>query len=141
MKKDTLYIWVIVLLVLVNALQIGAFVFMPKASKAPHHRPPSNFERKGVEMLGLDSEQAEQFSELAHKHGAIIDSLNEQEKLLTVRYFNAPEEVDLAEIEGILSEKIKVTNDHFNDVRSILRPEQLDRFETFKKEAINRIIR
>ncbi len=139
MKKETVYIWIIVLLVLVNALQLGSFVLRSKPPKPPHHAG-QDFKQKTIDMLELDTEQAKLFHALAQKHRKMMDSLNDQQAMLTKRYFNTPTETDLKKIETIQAEKINVTNAHFSEVKSILTPQQEKNFKTFKKEALERIM-
>lgn len=141
MKKETLYIWVIVGLILVNAMQLGAFLCRPKPPKPLKNQQHHDFRIKAVGVLNLNPEQKKQFNELADQHRAKMKELNEQQKLLTATYFNKPTESGLEAIQEIQSQRIEVTQSHFNEIKELLNPQQMPNYEAFKKEALQRILR
>ncbi len=141
MKRETLYVWIIALLVLVNAVQLGAFLFKPKPPKPPRQEQHQDFRGRAVEILNLSETQREQFYKLADKHGAEMEALNRKEKSLTAAYFDNPTELGLDAILTIQSQKVTFTQEHFNEIESIITVKQKPDFEKFKKEAIQYIIR
>ncbi len=141
MKKETLYVWIIAFLVLVNAVQLGAILLKPKPTAPPMHPPYADFKEKAIETLHLDEEQAKLFAKSAAKHRDEINKLNRKEKRMVAHYFQEPSSSGLEAIEAIQSEKIKVTQNHFEEIESMLNEQQLPDFETFKNEAIKRILR
>lgn len=141
MKKETLYIWIIAVLFLVNAAQLGVFLIKPKPPMPPRNEQHQGFRERAVELLNLSEIQREQFYKLSEKHAAEIEALNKKEKTLTTEYFDNPTELGLQAILKIQSQKIKVTQEHFNEIKSIITKSQKSDFEKFKKEAIQHIIR
>lgn len=140
MKKETLFLWIIAVLVLVNALQVGAFLIKPKPPRPSEHHH-QDFRERAVEILNLTKKQKEQFFTLAEKHSAEIHKLNQDANSLSAAYFDNPTEEGLNSILSIQSKKIELTEDHFIEIKSILTKEQLPKYEKFKKEAIQIILR
>lgn len=140
MKKESLYLSIIVLLILVNALQLSSFFFHSNPPRLPEHNHSQEFRERAVEILNLTKVQKEQFFILAEKHNAQMQKLIENENELTIAYFNKPTEKGLDALLSIQSKKIKLTDNHFADIKSILSKKQLSNYEKFKKEAIKTII-
>ena len=135
MKKDTLYKLIIGILLLLNLLQIGFFL----VGKKP---PPPNRNQgfDAVKILHLDKQQADQFLEISISHHEKMVKLQDLQKLATEKYFKNPTEAELAALKNIQSKKLKVTNEHYEEVKGILKPEQLPYFHTFKEKALQIII-
>lgn len=134
MKKETLYKIVIGVLLLLNLLQIGFFLV--------GRRPPPDRNRNfdPVKILHLDKKQADQFLEISISHHEKMVKLQDLQKLATENYFKNSTTEELEELKKLHTEKLKITNDHFNEVKSILKPEQLPYFQRFKDKALHIII-
>jgi hypothetical protein len=143
MKQKTLYLTLIVLLTTLNVVQVGAFLLRPKFD-GKHHRPPqrpSAFRDRAVQILKLDEHQELLFTEFGREHKQIIDSLNASQKQLLRSYFNAPQKHLLDSISMIESEKVAVTDRNFDQVKSILKEEQIKDFDEFKMQALEIILK
>ncbi len=135
MKREKVYIVIIILLLVLNIIQLVGSMMKPK------HRPHrDNFKANAVKILELNQEQIPQFEELVQSHRARMEDILKKQKGITQQYFDSPNEKSLEEISKIDSEKIKVTEKHFNDIESILNSDQIPAFEKFKKEAIKHIL-
>ncbi len=140
MKKETIYKWIIGILLVINGIQLAGFLFAPKPPGPPMHEG-GDFRDRAIKTLNLDSEQKELFFKSAEKHRTTIDSLNKKQKEIIVSQFNNPSETKLTTIKEIESQKIKATHTNFNEIKKILKPEQMPNFEEFKKQALQVIIR
>jgi len=136
MKKESLYTLIIAILLILNLFQLGAFLFAPKP---PHHN--GGFRDRAVEILNLNENQKQAFFISAQKHKEAIDDLVNEQKKLTISYFNNPSDALLNSIKEIEIEKIEVTQTNFNEIESLLTQEQKPKFEEFKKQALLLIIR
>jgi hypothetical protein len=135
MEKETLYKWIIAILLLINCIQLGGFLLAP--------RPPerANFKEKAVRILDLNPKQKDHFFKSAEKHRLTIDSLNREQKRISVSQFNNPSGDKLNMIKEIEIKKIKATQINFDEIKAILTGKQLSNFEEFKKQALQIILR
>lgn len=136
MKKNTLYIILIVVLLLLNVFQLSKFLFHPKPIK--HHE--ANFKDKAITLLELDKQQANTFFDFSKKHHKQINELQKKQKKLTSLYFEQASDSILDLITNLDKEKIIVTQNHFEEIKSILTPNQYANFEKFKQQAIHVIL-
>jgi periplasmic protein CpxP/Spy len=132
MKKETFYKVTIAVLIVLNLLQVGGRFLA--------QRPKGNPVNMAVKHLGLDDEQEKQFRELAQVHRKKMIDFRTRQASLTETYFNQPSDTLLNEVIFIERKKIEVTFQHFNDVKKMLKENQLDEFEGFKKRSIKRIL-
>lgn len=132
MKKTKLYIAIIVLLLILNIFQLGAHFFK---------RPP-NFEPKKIAAreLHLDANQEEQFFVLVQKHRSANRELLQTQQALLQTYFAAPIDSLLEKITQLEKNKILLAQNHFAEIKSILRPEQYPHLERFKMKAMQHIL-
>ncbi|MFA7116831.1 MAG: hypothetical protein WC140_06370 [Bacteroidales bacterium] len=157
MKKETIYKICIIFLLVLNLTQICWFVFSPKPPRnnrpmemgVPNNtnrldnmnRPDeNNFRDEFLMILDLDKEQKTQFKKLAKNHDRKIFDLQENQKKLTAEYFMNPSDSILNLIKEIGAQKIIVTENHFKDIKKILREDQYPKLKKFRKRALDIII-
>lgn len=134
------------ILLLLNLAMISFFFL----TKPPHPHGVNNrsFVRPADEIMQLDKDQNSQFLELASKHTKQIKTLEAEQRELLKPYFlstiDSPNQSVsdslVNEILRIEKQKIEKTQDHFQEVKSILKPEQKDKFKTFLEESLNFIL-
>lgn len=130
-------------------LNIGilAFFFFTK----PDRKPPRGnlrFQNEAIRILDLNKDQEQQFLKLVEVHGQQILSKDNELKELLKSYFKAlkndspsnNEETILSRIQATEALKLKLTYQHFKEVKSLLKQDQLDRYKTFVDEAMNKVI-
>ena len=134
MKKTKLYLIAIIVLLILNFVQLAIPFFL--------HGPPRGDGPKfnATEILHLNDDQKGNFDKIARAHHQKMVELQDQQKKLTEKYFAAPNPIFLEEIKTLEIEKIKFTNTHFEEVKSILNKEQMQYYQDFKDKAVNIII-
>lgn len=134
MKKTQIYIIIIVLLSVLNFVQL--------AGRFSEHQPKGKafFDQMAAKQMNLNEEQKVKFAKLTEKHKTEIDALQTQQKQLIGDYFSEPNDSLMLKISALEQAKIKSTNTHFSDVKSILKPNQYSGFESFKSNAVNHIL-
>lgn len=136
MKKETFYRILIGILLVLNLLQIGFFLFAK-----PPHPPKHKFRGRAPEILHLSEEQKFQFHNIARAHHKNMELFNGEEKKLIELYFEEESEEHLHQIQYIQQQKLEFTKAHFEDIRAMLEENQLSYFNEFKQEALQRIMR
>ncbi len=128
-------------LLLLN-LALIFFLFQGRPKKHHHKRV---FMNEVTEILNLDKSQHDQFEKLAKEHGKAIEALNVESHAVLESYFykvfseNNQSEKDslIQRFQTIEKAKVEVTNEHFREVKKILRPAQEQYFDKFLKRAVN----
>ena len=136
MKRETFYKLAIAVLLVLNILQVIPFFLKSKHSGHAFH-----FREKAIQILNLEDDQKAVFLKLTKTHNTKMKALFEEEKEVTNTYFKNPSDSLLNSIALIETEKIKVTNQHFSDIKHILKESQLEHFEDFKKRALQIILK
>lgn len=137
MKQDKLYL-IIIALLLINLTFVGITLFGQKSGRnnpRKHHKPSAK------KMLHLSPSQDEQFRKFSRQHHAAMVELQKKHKRCIERYFQEPNDSLLERIKNIEAKKILVTNEHFNDLKSVLREEQLYNYDEFKEKAVRYILK
>ena len=67
--------------------------------------------------------------------------LRDEQKQLVKNYFLKPTDSLLNRIKNIEAEKIKITEKHFENMRSVLKEDQLSYYKDFKHEILKSILR
>ena len=104
-----------------------------------------NFRPKAMEILQLDTSQQTTFVQLAERHNQQMKALSEQQRVHLKSYFGSlldstkvsDTAVLIQEIPQREREKVEITYQHFQEVRSLLTEEQLPYFEQFVSQALN----
>lgn len=137
MKRDTIYKLIIVVLLVLNLLQLGKFIWMPKFSRP---RKMDLFANKAVTIMQLDSNQKQTFLQFVEKHKEQRRQLHERQIELARQYFKYPSDSLLILITEIETKKISITQEHFSDIKNMLKIEQIPLFDKFKEEALKGIL-
>jgi hypothetical protein len=111
--------------------------------KHPEHDGPGP-KRRALEILKLDKNQLDEFIKLAKQHHEMMMKFDEQQRKLLVPYFSnkneeeSPENEDyLEQLLQIEKQKISFTKSHFEEVKSMLKPEQYPNLEQLIHEVMN----
>lgn len=116
-------------------------------------KPPNNqrlnrdaqqhsFSLTAVQILGLDEQQQQEFANLSMAHRETMLTLQQQQKELTLAYFDNPDDTTvLKQLTDIEAQKITTTEQHFKEVYALLTPAQQPDFANFKAQALAMIIR
>lgn len=132
----------LVLLVL-NVALVGVFFF---TSQRPPHEPPqgNNFLNEAIEVLQLDEKQATSFEELALNHNQEIENIRNKQLEHTKEYFETKDTSKSDSLLNLIKEgeakKITITKNHFEDIKNILKTDQLPNYQEFEREALNKIL-
>ncbi|MFT5617158.1 MAG: hypothetical protein ACI85I_000374 [Arenicella sp.] len=86
MTQLKLYKWGLGLMVLLNVGMISFFLFT-KGKPPRHERIEGNFQKRAIEMLELDEEQANLFFKLAKEHSQQMEELSEQQSVILENQF------------------------------------------------------
>ncbi len=135
MKKDTVFKIIIIVLLALNTLQLAGFLLKPK----PLHK--SEFRDIAATILMLNETQKSKLYNFAETHNSKIQGLLKKQNQLLPQYFDTPNDSLLQLITKIETEKIKITKQHFSNIKSLLNKEQLLNFEKYKKEALLNILK
>lgn len=137
-------------MVILNISMI-AFFFLTK----PPHRglPPGEgggppFKNKAIDVLKLDEGQHAIFLKSVQAHREVIQNTDEKQRDLLKPYFYQlidPEQVvdsdsTLHKFQQLERNKIESTYQHFQEIKSILTPDQQADFEVFMKDALKMIL-
>jgi hypothetical protein len=141
MSKVKLYKYLCLGLLLLNIGLVSFFILTNGGRPAER----KIFKNQAAVILNLDEEQQSLFSELAKEHGDKMRSLErEQAEVIKQHFANLINGISNAELPPraltIEKEKIDITNQHFKDIRSLLGPEQKDKFPDFMKAALKNIL-
>lgn len=148
MRKEHFYKIAIIVLLLLNLGTLG-YLFM--GNKRPMHGPPPGHEGPAgliIERLQLDEEQQQKFEEQRFEHqskiravrkesGELHDalfSLLKNEAIDSIKKDSLQNAIRLVEIK-----KDEITFEHFQQLKSILKPEQLPLFDGLIEEIGRRL--
>tara|TARA_R110002126_G_scaffold286177_2_gene437652 strand:- start:4558 stop:4971 length:414 start_codon:yes stop_codon:yes gene_type:complete len=137
MKRETLYKVTVIVLLILNLAHISFLVLNKKPQKNFH----KNHKQGAREVLLLDHIQDTQFKEFSKKHNESMILLRDEQKQLVKNYFLKPTDSLLNRIKNIEAEKIKITEKHFENMRSVLKEDQLSYYKDFKHEILKSILR
>ncbi len=141
MKQLQFYKYATIGLLLLN-LGMLTFFFLTK----PKHHSRKDFKRGAVDILKLDDEQRETFFNLVKGHQQKMKVFSQHQKELLSPYFNSL--IDSTEVnqdvfdkvEELERQKIESIYQHFQEIKSILREEQMPGFEEFMNHVMKRIL-
>lgn len=143
MKQLQFYKYATWILLFLNLSMIAFFFLTPP----PSHRGAEG--RKGaLDIMKLDEQQDELFLQLAQQHMQQMDDFDNQQRNLLKPYFNSlidksktiNSDVLLNQVQLLGRKKIESTYQHFQDVKSILRPDQHIDFEEFVEHTMEKIL-
>ena len=134
MKKNNLYKWSSLLLLVINLVLIGFIVLAPP----PHHKGPKKYI---INQLKLDDKQIVQYEILIETHRQCTQKthkqIKEHKKALYAMLLEKNSEAidDLSEKIGVLHQQIVQQNfEHFSALKKICRTEQMTAFSQLANE-------
>lgn len=141
MKSDKFYRYATLGLALLN-LAILAFFLL---HEPPPRGPKAAFRNRAVEILKLDEAQNDLFEEMATQHQGNMRKIRGEQKTALKAYFSGltgsnSEGKPGGSLEAVKdweAKKITTTYEHFEEVRSILKPDQEPLFEEFVAKALD----
>ncbi|RMG86071.1 MAG: hypothetical protein D6714_04795 [Bacteroidetes bacterium] len=143
MTQLSFFKYAVALLFLLNIGMVG-FFFLTKPPAPQAH----NLLRSAPKMLNLDEKQKETFQALARQHQEKMRELDRKHAELLEAYFStftekspgvSPDSL-LHEAANIERAKIAATYQHFEDVKNILRPEQMPQFDKFMDQVLHQVL-
>ncbi|MCY7352540.1 MAG: hypothetical protein LH606_18095 [Cytophagaceae bacterium] len=146
MKKETLLLWAVGLLALLNLATLG-FMVLNRPHRPPHEGP-RRADRLIVETLGLDAAQRQQFDRLKREHHQAVTRLEATYAETSAQYFHLldgpalPARRDSLErvLGSIQAQKAAVTFAHFEDLKALCTAEQRPRFAALVPELLRLIL-
>ncbi len=148
MKKETIWIGLVVLLIVLNATILFLFLGGKTPGRpGPGDQPPRG--RQIINALSLDEDQQAKFEILKEEHRNQIKDLNSKANEMLQSYFMLLEssEIDLTQKDSLESEftliereKMKATFDHFQKLKSICNPAQQKEFDEFLPKLIELVM-
>lgn len=131
-------------MVLINLLLLGFVFFQNK----PQLGIPFHLRMAAKHEMNLDDKQLEKFVESAERHKKAIRDLNEQQQALLQQYYlpllHDKKNVNSASLEKAINQiekrKLEITYQHFEEVKTMLRPEQMAGYQHFIQNALGRIL-
>lgn len=145
MSATSIYKTASIFLLLINVMLIGfIWIGRPGAQqmRPPDQRPKGDgsFMLKGQKLMNLDEEQMAIYKERAIAHNKALSPIDRSHKECLLRYFQNQDSLLLEKILDLEKQKIRITDQHFEEIKSLLREDQVAGFAQFKKEALNRIL-
>ena len=141
MNQLQLYKYATGAMVLLNIAMV-LFFFLTKPDP-PRGDGARNFRSKAIEILQLDTNQRATFVQLAEQHNQQMEAISEQQRVRLKPYFGSLVDAVsdttalIQEVAQLEREKVEVTYQHFQEVRSILTEEQLPYFAQFVSQALD----
>ena len=146
MSKLSFYKITSIVLFILNIALILYLFFKPPFSQRgwnPNDHPAKR-------EMNLTAEQNEQFLSSANKHKIKIKELNSNLHKVLNGYFeplkamnnpvSATQDSLLAQIQMLEREKLDITYKHFEEIKSFLKPEQLNAYNQFISKALMKIL-
>lgn len=149
MKKDMFYRAVIIILLLLNLGTLGFMWMNGREHTGEHGHHPPRPDGIIITRLGLNEHQQEQFFTFRDEHhGQMVEIQQESSKLhkelfALLQQANADTVLKdslLARIQILNLRKEEVTFHHFQQLRSILNPGQLDKFDDLVEDISQQIM-
>lgn len=128
-------------------IAVLAFFLLSKSDRQ-HEKPKINNRSEVIELLRLDEQQAVQLNALADEHTRRMHEFRDQQAkilspyFLNVIYSESMNNDSLLYHDYLESEKAKIemTYSHFQEIRKMLRDEQIPHFQTFMKKTVDRVL-
>ncbi len=144
MKQSTFFVIAAIILFILNGILI-ALVLQKPAQPIPQGGNPGELKLKIGEQLNLSDQQIQEHHRLADEHARGLRRLSEQQKRLARNYFSLLSDSDvdssqasdlLDEISNLEAQKIQLTYEHLDDIKSFLSEEQLPLFDSILDEIL-----
>ena len=148
MKKETIWIALVSFLIVLNATIL--FLFMGgKNPGRPGQGGQTPRDLQIIEALSLNEEQQENFEILKEEHRGKMRDLNSETDEMLQAYFMLLESGEIysaqkdsleSEFATLEKEKINVTFDHFQKLKTICNPDQQKEFDAFLPTLIELVL-
>ncbi len=148
MKKENIWIALVVLLIVLNTTILFLFLGEKNPGRPGQAGPPSR-DRQIIEALSLDKDQQVKFEVLKDEHRGKIRELNLEANEMLQSYFMLLKsgEIDSGQKDSLESafaaiEKVKMnlTFDHFQKLKSLCNPDQQKEFDAFLPKLIELVL-
>ena len=143
MNNTNLYKIGLILMLVINVVLIFMMLRGPKMPP-PHE---AGLMERISEKLELNDEQKTKYFELALEHSKQVSELEAKQRKMVKIYFDnlnkansSGQEAILSQIESLEGEKITVTYQHFEDLKSLCEESQLTHFEEIIKDVLRVLI-
>lgn len=148
MRKDVFFKYALIALVALNLTLVALFLFNKPNHPPRHGPPPGGGLERAIVSLGLDKEQTILFKNLAHEHHRKFIEIQISQQQIIQQYFNLPRDSStselskqiLNEITQLEIESVELSYNHFEDVKELLREDQLANFDRFKEHVLTRLL-
>ena len=147
MKMLQFYKFAALGLFILNLARIAFFLMTKPKPRPPQHNNNTTraFLPQAIKMLHLNEEQEAFFNQSAKAHNQKMEAITKQQQKLLVPYFqtltDSSKNIDtamvLSQFQQLEVDKITSTHQHFQDVKSILKPEQQPDFKSFMNKALD----
>jgi len=138
-------------LILLNILIVAFFLFRNLGPKPLRGPSKNTFQKEISRTLNLDAEQQLKFDALVEQHEKEILSINKEEQKILIPYFenigSSTHASDTTALASILSksqqlqkQKLAVSLQHFTEIKSLLKENQLDDFEIVMERVAERML-
>lgn len=118
-----------------------------KDDHRPPHPPRAGFKFEVINAIGFDEKQAEAYDELTQQHHIAMVKLEEARgEQLALRFSSLSgndsldEEAILRELESLERQRVEITYSHFEDVRALCRPDQIEAYNLIVKRAVQALL-
>lgn len=148
MKKESIWIAMVAFLIVLNVAILFLFLGGKNPGRPGQAGPPPR-DRQIIEVLSLDKGQQAKFEVLKDEHRAKMRELNLEANDLLQSYFMLLEsgEIDSAQKDSLESEfaalekeKMNVTFDHFQKLKTLCSPDQQKEFDAFIPTLIELVL-
>ncbi|MBL4709059.1 MAG: hypothetical protein JKY48_11550 [Flavobacteriales bacterium] len=142
MNTNKLLRTTVVALIIINLITIGS-IFLNKNSDRTHHKGRKYSEPREaiITALNFDSEQQIAYKQLIKNHRSSIKTIEQERVIVKKALYLLLNEKDQSSKDSLLERlssyqlKIESTHfNHFNDIRSICKEDQLSKFESLSKK-------
>lgn len=129
-------------------LNLAIITFFLLTKPTHRHKKGGHPHKVAKEILQLDEEQNEKFLQLAQQHKQLMRDLNKEQRNILQNYFtplmdkNFSQNRDsiLIEIQNIERKKIESIDQHFENIKVILKPNQQENFKDFVQHLLKKIL-
>lgn len=147
MVRSRFYQYTTIILLVLNIVVIS-LLFIGRPDRSPRQEGPMRPFNRAIDVLKLDKEQHEIFFQSARRHDQDMEDISFQQRELLETYFstliipesNSQADSILQQVQQLESQKIQSTYQHFEEVKELLREDQIPNFEVFINNMLKMIL-